>query len=194
MSKDTMGQDGQHTPISDAPASPFEEHNAPTESSCSAGGCGLRRARWLPSLFLLLVVGGFLAYRLAAGRTAPVPEVFDKTVSLQSALDESAQTGKPVFALLTADWCSACQSYKRGALVDQQVASTLREQTIPVYINVDTQKDDVQRLVDMGMPISPRGSISLPTSLIVKDGKVAAPLVGGHSASSLMTWLDPMIH
>jgi len=187
-----MSQNNQDTPITDAPASPFEEHNSPAESSCSGGCCSSRKASWLPSLFLLLVVGGFITYRLVAGRTAPLPEVFDKTVSLQSALDESAQTGKPVFALLTADWCPACQGYKRGALVDQEVATTLRDQTIPVYIDVDAQEDDVRRLVEMGMPINASGGFSLPTSLVVKDGKVVSSLVGGQSASSLLTWLDPM--
>lgn len=180
--------------IAPVEATPFEQHNTRqvNSGSCRSGCCGSGASKWVPRILVVALVA-FFGFRLAAGRTAAVPEIFDKTVSLQAALDESAQTGKPVFALLTADWCPACQTYKRGALSNNKVAQKLRDQTVTVYIDVDAQEDDIRRLVALGMPVNRGGGISLPTTLILQDGKVVAPLVGAHSASALLAWLEPMI-
>jgi len=114
--------------IAPVEATPFEQHNTRPEKteSSSTGCCGSRTSRWVPRLLLAALVA-FFGFRLASGRTAPVPEIFDKTVSLQTALDESAKSGKPVFALLTADWCAPCQSYKRGALANKEIVAKLTE-------------------------------------------------------------------
>lgn len=120
---------------------------------------------------------------------APTPEVFvegggeDGTVSLVSLSDaqaESTETGKPVFALVTSDWCATCQNLKRTTLADETVASWISEHTVPVYLEWKKHEADVASL----------GVKSFPTAVLVHDGEVIAQQIGSLPAE---IYLDPFI-
>lgn len=128
----------------------------------------------------LIAVAAVIFFRPTS--KAPVPEVFEASApTLESAIDAAAESGKPVFAVATADWCGPCQAYKRGALSDERVAGWLRDNTEPVYINVDDSPDAAGRL----------GVRSIPaTFMITPDGTVIAAHEGGWSAENLLSWLE----
>ena len=127
----------------------------------------------------LLVVAVLAPRFFGAGSVAPTPRVFDTSVTLDEALRRSGESGRPVFAFVTADWCPPCQTLKRGALTDDRVTGLIQRSTEPVYIT-DKSPHDVERLA-----IS-----AFPTSLIIHDGEVVASLRGGASPSGYLEWLD----
>jgi thiol:disulfide interchange protein len=124
----------------------------------------------LPVVLIVLLLG--LAwpniYSLIRG-PAQVPDVFSDGYSLEQARALSAETGKPIFALATADWCAPCQTLKRGPLQDPEVAAMIREHSIPVYLEDGKNRDEIKQL-------GPRG---YPTSFIVEDGEVVVKYGGG---------------
>lgn len=123
-----------------------------------------------------LAIGGAYLYLT---RTAPTPSAFLEGVTLDAAVQESAQSGKPVLALATADWCPGCQTYKRGALAKAEVNDYIREHFEPVYVNVDHSKADAQRL----------GVRTIPATIILRDGKEIDRAVGAVGEDELLTWL-----
>lgn len=121
------------------------------------------------------------------GRHAPTPPMFDGAVTLEVALQQSEETGKPVFVLATADWCASCQSLKRGALTDEKLAAAIRERAIVVYL--DKTSDSSQGSVDAGQ----LGVSAIPTMLIIQDGKEISRTIGASSASKLLAWFDKAV-
>ena len=85
--------------------------------------CSTRKSSAWPLILVVLGIGAVMYMR---GRHAPTPAMFDQAVTLDVALEQSEETGKPVFVLATADWCPGCQSLKRGALTDETLASTIK--------------------------------------------------------------------
>ncbi|USN99457.1 MAG: thioredoxin family protein [Phycisphaeraceae bacterium] len=114
----------------------------------------------------LAVLVGFavVSYFRGSAAQAPTPAVFAKGTTLSKAIDESRKSGKPVYAVVTASWCSWCQKLKGEALADPTVAAWIEANTIPVMIDADAQRDDAIKL----------GANGLPASFILKDGKVVA--------------------
>ncbi len=132
------------------------------------------------TLIVLVIVAVILVPRLAGGGgVAPTPAVFDTGVTLDQALERSQTSGRPVFALVTADWCPPCQSLKRGALTDERVTKAIESSTEPVYVT-DKSGHDVGRL----------GVRAFPTSVIIRDGEVVASLEGAASAGRYLEWLE----
>lgn len=156
----------------------------PTGAACTDGTCR-RKFSW-GSVFLSVVLLGFIGYQLYNRRTAPVPEVFDRAVTLQTALD-TAGSDRPVFALLTADWCGACQVYKRNALAERETAEFLVDRTVPVYVDFDKNRDDA---VELARRANLGDSIGLPMSILLEDGRVVGVKSGVMSGSDLRTWID----
>jgi len=140
------------------------------------------RSGLLGYLPLAIIVVGFIGFVLYSKRTAPVPEIFDKSVTIEAAMSQASETGKPIFAIVTADWCPPCQHYKRTALRDREVVQTLRDQTIPLYVDSDHNPEAVQQLSTMGAgPIR-----ALPTTLVVSGGRVVAKAEGAVSAARVL--------
>lgn len=129
---------------------------------------------------LVLLAAVVLIRTVAGGGVAPVPPMFDKNVTLEQVVDRSKESGKPVFAFLTADWCAPCQAFKRGALADKKVVSYVSEKTEPVYIDIDEHPDLAQAF----------GISGVPTVAILQDGKILDARSGAMPTGMLLAWLD----
>lgn len=104
---------------------------------------------------------------------APTPDIFEDAYTLSEAREIGLQENKPVLVLATADWCAPCQSLKRGALSDPEVAELIRQRTIPVYLEDGQNRDEIASL----------GVRSYPTTLILDHkGEVASMFSGGASS------------
>ncbi len=140
---------------------------------------------WKNLGFLALVLAVFMGLRLYMGRTAPVPDAFANDVSLAEAIAQSHESGKPVFAVFTADWCGPCQSYKRGSLASEKVANALRTRAIPVYVNVDTDREDLETLEQVGYTIQ-----GVPTTVVIRGHEVSDYVVGALDAGDVLSMID----
>lgn len=137
-----------------------------------------------PLGFALILLAAVVVIRsVSGGGVAPVPPMFDKAVTLDAAVAESGQSGKPVFAFVTADWCGPCQAFKRGALSDPSVVKYVSTNTEPVYIDGDEHPDLVQSL----------GVTGFPTVVLISDGQIVAGRSGVMNAPSLLSWLGSTI-
>jgi len=135
--------------------------------------------------FFAVVLAAVLGIRFWMGRTAPVPQAFATEVRLADAIEQSKETGRPVFALFTADWCPGCQQYKRGSLANSEINSELSSRTIPVYVNVDEDKDDVALLASMGLPVG-----SIPASVVLRGDQIATYAVGARSQAEILSMIE----
>ncbi len=113
------------------------------------------------------------------GKT-PVPAIFEPGITLAQAETLSAETGRPVLAFVTADWCPPCQQLKRNALVDESVAQWIRENTHPVYIDVSTSSTPEAERVEAKF---------LPTLALMRGGQVVSRTTGALSSEQLLEFL-----
>lgn len=140
--------------------------------------------RMKPIAGVIAVVGALAAFSFfRGGGVAPKPEVFASSTDLATALKASGASGKPVLALVTADWCGPCQSLKRGALVDAKVAALIKEKTEPVYIDATGANKDAAQLNVTGVP-------ALVLLQADKAGqRELSRLVGNQSSADILEWL-----
>lgn len=131
--------------------------------------------KMLPTLLIFLVFGGYIAFVMLRP-PAKTPSVFDADLSLAEAEMRSAENGKPILILATADWCPPCQALKRGALTDPAVVELINEHTIPVYLEDGEHREELRTL-----PIQ-----SYPTTLIIDDGRVSASIQGARGYESAL--------
>lgn len=106
--------------------------------------------------------------------------------NLRDAVSESAEQGRPMLILFTADWCGYCQKMRRNTLENEVVARRVKEGFVPVLVDVDEAPDLAKRLRIAG----------LPTVLIVSpDRKVTHRIAGYKTArdfdAELATALEP---
>ncbi len=132
-------------------------------------------------VFTAGMVALFSVLYLRPTPTAPVPGLFETgSATLDEAMDRAEESGRVVFAFATADWCAPCQGYKKGALMDERVVEWVRENAVPVYVDVDRSREDAQRL----------GVRGLPATYLIDDGKIVALLRDPASADKLLGWLE----
>lgn len=124
------------------------------------------------------VMAGVLLWRRPGA--AGVPGMFSEGLTLAGAIERSrAEGGRPVLAVVTADWCGPCQALKRGALRDDRVAGLVAKRALPVYIEVDRSPDEARQL-------APR---FLPAIIVLKGEREVGRLEGAHDAGMLLEWL-----
>lgn len=147
----------------------------------------MKKSNWFGPLVMLVAVVAVLGVlRSRFGGVAETPPSFAAHTSFGAALAESAETGKPVLALVTADWCGPCQSLKRGALTDPRVTEWIGDHVIPAYVDgTDSSLEQTQhdlRLLQIEV---------FPTLVFIdKDGVEVSRRTGALSAGKLLAWLE----
>lgn len=131
--------------------------------------------KMLPTILIFLVFAGYIGFVMLRP-PAKTPSVFDANLSLAEAEAQSAENGKPILILATADWCPPCQSLKRGALTDPEVVKLINEHTIPVYLEDGKDRDELATL-----PLQ-----SYPTTFLIDDGRVTASIQGARGYQSAL--------
>lgn len=130
-------------------------------------------------------VGVLFGIRAIVGPSGDKPAAFAAGTSLSEAIEQSRKTGKPVFALATADWCPPCKSYKATSLADGGITNRLKNNYIPVMIDVDQSRDQMAQLARAGFQVK-----SLPTSVVLMNGQAVDARIGPVPTSQLAMWLD----
>lgn len=136
------------------------------------------RGRGMLVISVLLFVGLLVLSRMGGGGA----HAFSAPLRLREASARAAADGKPVLVLVSADWCGPCGQYERGALADRGVRMWVEQNTHPVLLDAsDRNRPDpeIERL----------RVYSLPTLVLLRDGKEAGRLEGVHGASDLLGWL-----
>lgn len=131
----------------------------------------------------LVLVGLFSVFVWYSTRTAPTPDLFLQDTSLIEAFDFGESDGKPVFAVVTADWCGPCQTYKRTALADEAVQDWLTQHAVSVMLDATSplSREDALLLND------PQ---SIPMTAMFIDGRMVDAFGGVMDASTLLQWLE----
>ena len=140
-------------------------------------------------LFALLVVILISTIALASrGCGGPrIPAFIDPLVTLDEALVRSGQSGKPVFALVGADWCEPCVSFKHGTLRSSKVVDFIKANTEPVYVDVTRSANhDSETLAVM----SRLGVNEIPTVILIRRGQQLGSVSGDVPATDFLKWLE----
>lgn len=134
---------------------------------------------------VVLVLVGVMLWR-GGGGGAATPEVFAEKLTLAAAQERAQQSGKPVLAFFTADWCPPCQQMKRSTLVESSVVSMIRESAIPVYVDAtragrgDAEADRL---------LAQYGIQAFPTLLLLRGEEQAARAEGLLRPDDFKRWL-----
>jgi len=150
------------------------------QSSSAQGQDPSAAARWIIIACVVLLGVGVLMRSSGNAGKASVPALFEPRVTLAEAEVKSSETGRPVFALVTADWCPPCQSLKRNALADPEVVAWIQSNAHPVYIDVSTSSTPEADRIEAQF---------LPTLAMMRDGKVIARTTGVLDSQSLLQFL-----
>jgi thioredoxin 1 len=135
------------------------------------------------AIALILVVLALTAYYVVSSRAGGVPSFFDLKLTYAAALEKSRATGKPVFALASADWCGPCHQFEDGPLADPRVVQWLTTNTVPLFLDVTSPSSP-------GAPAGAElGVKGIPAIFLIKDGRPTGHHEGTMDADSLLNWL-----
>lgn len=135
-----------------------------------------KRIKLLPTVLTLALIVG-VGWRVLTLSVAPDPPLFSAGYSLSQA--QLQAHGRPVLAVFTAEWCGACQSYKRGALADSRVERYVSDHLVPVMVDFNTAESQAEAF----------GVGALPATVVLREGKVVARSEGAMGAEELIDWL-----
>lgn len=100
--------------------------------------------------------------------------------SYAEAIQKSGQTGKPVLAFFTADWCTWCKKMKSETMTNEGVQTMMKNY---VLVYVDTDKDRA--------PARKFGVESLPAYVITNSKEEKLKFDGGFkNAETFTQWLN----
>ncbi len=109
----------------------------------------------------LIIVGSVVAL-LAVGSAIRGASKGPADIEWQTSIP--VNMAKPSLLYFTADWCPPCKTMKANAWPDDRVEAVIREQYIPVYIDIDQQPELAAKY----------GVESIPTIIVVQDADVVA--------------------
>lgn len=90
---------------------------------------------------------------------------------------EVLKSSTPVFVDLWAEWCGPCRMFSP---IVEEVSKSFTGKVKFVKVNVDDNEDIAGKY----------GVESIPTSLLIEDGKVKATTVGVLNKTQLVDWLN----
>jgi thioredoxin:protein disulfide reductase len=130
---------------------------------------------------IVVIATGAIWFAAARGHT-PLVGWYD---GLDAAAAASPAAAKPQLVLYTADWCGACQQFKKAVLTDPAVAEQLGRDFVRVKMDVtdaNSPNSDAARR---------HGVDAIPTLIVyAKDGAEVDRLVGGLSRDEFLNWLQ----
>lgn len=85
-------------------------------------------------------------------------------------------TGKPTLVDFYADWCGPCRSL---APVIEEIKKEYKNEISVIKVNVDENPALASEF----------GIMSIPTLMVIKDGKVDSKTVGGRSKETILSLL-----
>lgn len=136
--------------------------------------------------WLVIVIAGILALvvvafvRSRSGSEHVTLVGFDPSIKVQDALAAGKQAQKPTLLYFTASWCPPCKEMKKNVLPKDAVATTVRDNFVGVYIDVDARPSDANQF----------GITGVPTFIIMnKDGQEIARMTGGMPESEFLSFL-----
>src|SRR5690606_16878133 len=99
-------------------------------------------ARNINFLFAILAVVLIASMALAARGcfSRRVPEFVDPKVTLDEAVERSMESGRPVLAIVGADWCPHCAAFADGTLSDPAVVAWAKEKSEAVYVDASRNR------------------------------------------------------
>ncbi|MBI1191129.1 MAG: thioredoxin fold domain-containing protein [Tepidisphaera sp.] len=112
-----------------------------------------------------------------------LPEAFAQKPSLEAALERARASGKPVLALASAEWCGPCRKLEAGPLRDGDVEKWVSQNTEPAFLDFTTANGELGERYHI---------YSLPTLLLLRDGKEVGRLEGYAGAEKVLTWLQAL--
>ncbi len=136
--------------------------------------------RWRPILsFGMVLALSLMAYRTFVGGVAAMPPVFEGAPTLAQALAAQAASpgSKPIFAFATADWCPPCQTMKRSTLIEPGVSAFIRDNTTPVYVNIDHDPAAANML---------HPTRGIPATFVIVGNLIVAEFVGAFDAETYL--------
>jgi thiol:disulfide interchange protein len=128
----------------------------------------------------LIAAAAIIILRSSSTGHAPTPPLFSEALTLEQATQRAERENKPIFIVVTATWCGPCQSYKRATLSKPEVEAAIRAKAIPVILDADTDQ----------AAIEPLHIMSIPVTILLRDGKEVSRLCGRAAPDEVLTWLD----
>lgn len=121
---------------------------------------------------------------IVARETIALPDVIAAAPPLDQAIDLAAGQGHVVIAFATADRCAPCQQYKKDALNDPRVIARLGDpRLLATHVEVDRRPDLAREHL---------GSLAIPMTYALRDGRRIAELRGQRTADDLLAWIDAL--
>lgn len=121
---------------------------------------------------------------IVARETIALPDIIAAAPPLDEAIGIASAQGRVVIAFATADRCAPCQQYKKDALNDPRVIARLGDpRLLATHVEVDRRPDLAREHL---------GSLAIPMTYALRDGRRIAELRGQRSADELLAWIDAL--